>query len=129
MSQQRKIDHLRINLQTKSNIIDKIKENMGKRLIARFSEGLFDHFLKFSITNQSSKLLLHLIQRMCKSKSTTQLHFMIGGRVLKFGLREFTLITNMNYNEILDVNTEDIKGGGRLQRIYFETLKSVTKHI
>ena len=51
------------------------------------------------------------------------------GRVLKFGLREFTLITNMNYNEILDVNTEDIKGGGRLQRIYFETLKSVTKHI
>uniref|UniRef100_A0A9I9EJL0 DUF1985 domain-containing protein n=1 Tax=Cucumis melo TaxID=3656 RepID=A0A9I9EJL0_CUCME len=92
-----------------------------------FKEGIFGHFLNFSITNQSSQLLLHLIQRMCKRKSTSQLHFLIGGRVLKFGLREFSLITSLNYHEIPDINQEDIKGGGQLKRVYFENLKNVTR--
>lgn len=53
---------------------------------------------------------------------------MIGGRVLTFGLREFALITGLNCNEISYISTKEIKGGGRLKRIYFKTLKSVTRH-
>ena len=65
---------------------------------------------------------------MWNPKSTTQLHFLIGGGMLKFGLREFTLITSLNCDEIPDVNTEDIKGGERPKKIYFEILKSMTMH-
>ncbi|KAA0048518.1 protein Ycf2-like [Cucumis melo var. makuwa] len=55
-------------------------------------------------------------KRMCKSKSTSQLQFLIGGRVLRFGLREFVLITGLKCHKILDINHEDIKDGGRLKR-------------
>ena len=130
MSHERRNEPLKVILQTKSNIIEKIKENLGKILTARFWEGVFDHFMKFSTTNQSPQLLLHLIQRMCKSKSTIQLHFQIGGRVLKFGLREFALTTGPNYHEISYVNKKDIKDKwwGWLNRVYFKTLKSVRRH-
>ena len=53
---------------------------------------------------------------------------MIGGGVLTFGLREFTFITDLNCNEIPYISIEQIKGGERLKRIYFETLESVTRH-
>ena len=59
---------------------------------------------------------MHLIQRMCKSKSTAQLHFLIGGRVLKFGLGEFALITGLNYDEIPDVR---YKGWGKAKKNLF----------
>ena len=65
---------------------------------------------------------------MCKPKSTIQLHFLIWGRVLKFGLTEFVLIIDLNCEKISYVNTKDIKGGGRLKMIYFETRKSITRH-
>ena len=65
---------------------------------------------------------------MCKSKSTTHLHFLKEGRVLKFGLRDITLITGLNCSKVPELNTKDINGGGRLKMIYFETLKSVTRH-
>ncbi|KAA0066502.1 protein Ycf2-like [Cucumis melo var. makuwa] len=64
---------------------------------------------------------------MCKPKSTSQLQFLIGGRVLRFGLREFALITDLKCHEIPYINHEDIKGGGRLKEIYFENLKIVTR--
>ncbi|KAA0059171.1 protein Ycf2-like [Cucumis melo var. makuwa] len=64
---------------------------------------------------------------MCKPKSTSQLQFLIGGRVLKFGLREFVFITSLKCHEIHDINHEDIKGGGRLRGVYFENLKIVTR--
>ena len=41
---------LKINLQTKSTIIDKIKENIEGTLAKRFRQGIFGHFLDFSIT-------------------------------------------------------------------------------
>ncbi|TYJ97200.1 protein Ycf2-like [Cucumis melo var. makuwa] len=66
-------------------------------------------------------------KRMCKPKSTSQLQFLIGGRVLRFGLREFALITGLRCHEIPDINHEDIKGGGRLKGVYFENLKTVTR--
>ncbi|KAA0025875.1 uncharacterized protein E6C27_scaffold34G001540 [Cucumis melo var. makuwa] len=65
-------------------------------------------------------------ERMCKPKSTSQLQFLIGGRVLRFGLREFALITGLRCHEIPDINHEDIKGGGRLKEVYFENLETVT---
>ena len=108
MCSERRNEPLKINLHTKSTVVDKIKENLGDRLINRFREGIFGHFLNFSITNQSSQLLLQLIQRMCKPKSTSQPQFLIGGRVLKFGLREFALITGLNCHKISDINQEDI---------------------
>ncbi|KAA0040869.1 protein Ycf2-like [Cucumis melo var. makuwa] len=64
---------------------------------------------------------------MCKPKSTSQLQFLIGGRVLRFGLREFALITGLRCHEISDINHEDIKGGGWLKGVYFENLKTVTR--
>uniref|UniRef100_A0A9I9E5G9 DUF1985 domain-containing protein n=1 Tax=Cucumis melo TaxID=3656 RepID=A0A9I9E5G9_CUCME len=115
------------NLHIKSTVVDKIKKNLGDRLINRFREGIFGQFLNFSITNQSSQLLLHLIQRMCKPKSTSQLQFLIEGRVMRFGLREFALITGLKCHEIPDINHEDMKGGGRLKWVYFENLKIVTR--
>ncbi|KAA0050200.1 protein Ycf2-like [Cucumis melo var. makuwa] len=54
-------------------------------------------------------------ERMCKPKSTSQLQFLIGGRVLRFGLREFALITDLRCHEVPYINHEDIKGGGRLK--------------
>uniref|UniRef100_A0A9I9EJD1 Protein Ycf2-like n=1 Tax=Cucumis melo TaxID=3656 RepID=A0A9I9EJD1_CUCME len=50
-----------------------------------------------------------------------------GGRVLRFGLREFALITDLKCHEIPDINHEDIKGGERLKGVYFENLKTVTR--
>ena len=126
MCSKRRNESLKINRHIKSTVIEKIKENLGDRLINRFREGIFGHFLNLSITNQSSQLLLHLIQRMCKPKSTSQLQFLIGGRVLRFGLREFALITGLRCHEIPDINHEDIKGGGRLKEVYFENLETVT---
>ncbi|KAA0061272.1 uncharacterized protein E6C27_scaffold455G001150 [Cucumis melo var. makuwa] len=64
---------------------------------------------------------------MCKPKSTSQLQFLIGERVLRFGLREFALITGLRCHEIPNINHEDIKGGGRLKWVYFENLKTVTR--
>ncbi|TYK19697.1 protein Ycf2-like [Cucumis melo var. makuwa] len=64
---------------------------------------------------------------MCKPKSTNRLQFLIGGRVLRFGLREFALITDLKCHEIHDIKHEDIKGGGRLKGVYFENLKTVTR--
>uniref|UniRef100_A0A9I9E975 DUF1985 domain-containing protein n=1 Tax=Cucumis melo TaxID=3656 RepID=A0A9I9E975_CUCME len=127
MCSKRRNEPLKINLHIKNTVIDKIKENLGDRLINRFREGIFGHFLNFSIINQSSQLLLHLIQRMCKPKSTNRLQFLIGGRVLRFGLREFALITDLKCHEIHDIKHEDIKGGGRLKGVYFENLKTVTR--
>uniref|UniRef100_A0A9I9E5C4 DUF1985 domain-containing protein n=1 Tax=Cucumis melo TaxID=3656 RepID=A0A9I9E5C4_CUCME len=124
---ERRNEPLKINLHIKSTVIEKIKENLGDRLINRFREGIFGHFLNFSITNQSSQLLLHLIQRMCKPKSTSQLQFLIGRRILRFGLREFALITGLRCHEIPDINHEDIKDGGQLKGVYFENLKTVTR--
>ncbi|TYK30414.1 protein Ycf2-like [Cucumis melo var. makuwa] len=64
---------------------------------------------------------------MCKPKSTNQLQFLIGGRVLRFGLREFVLITGLKCHEIPDINHKDIKGGGRLKGVYFKNLKTMTR--
>ncbi|TYK13893.1 protein Ycf2-like [Cucumis melo var. makuwa] len=66
-------------------------------------------------------------ERMCKPKSTSQLQFLIGGRVLRFRLREFALITGQKCHEIPYINHEDIKGGGWLKGVYFENLKTVTR--
>ncbi|KAA0067175.1 protein Ycf2-like [Cucumis melo var. makuwa] len=57
----------------------------------------------------------------------SELQFLIGGRVLRFGLREFALITGLRCHEIPDINHEDIKGGGRLKGVYFENLKTVMR--
>ncbi|TYK23840.1 protein Ycf2-like [Cucumis melo var. makuwa] len=64
---------------------------------------------------------------MCKPKSTSKLQFLIGGRVLRFGLREFALITGLKCHEIPYINHDDIKGGGRLKGVYFENLKTVMR--
>lgn len=69
-------DPLKINLQTKNIVIDKIKENFEETLTIRFKQGNFKHFIYFSITNQSFQLMLHLIHRICKSKSTSQLNLL-----------------------------------------------------
>ena len=47
-----------IHLHTKSTIIDKIKENLEDRLTNKFRGRIFWHFLEFSMSNQSSQLLL-----------------------------------------------------------------------
>ena len=101
---------LKINLQAKTIVIDKIKKNLGDTLINRFRQGIFGHFLDVSITNQSSQLLLHLIQRMCKPKLTSRLNFLIGGRVLKFWLREFALVTGLNCHEVPKIKKEILTG-------------------
>ncbi|KAA0042311.1 hypothetical protein E6C27_scaffold824G001090 [Cucumis melo var. makuwa] len=62
---------------------------------------------------------------MCKPKSTSELQFLIGGRVQRFGLTESALITDLKCHEIPYINHEDIKGGGRLKGVYFENLKTV----
>ncbi|KAA0033753.1 protein Ycf2-like [Cucumis melo var. makuwa] len=46
---------------------------------------------------------------------------------MRFGLREFALITGLKCHEIPDINHEDMKGGGRLKWVYFENLKIVTR--
>ncbi|KAA0033298.1 protein Ycf2-like [Cucumis melo var. makuwa] len=46
---------------------------------------------------------------------------------MRFGLREFALITGLRCHEIPDINHEDIKSGGRLKGVYFENLKTVTR--
>lgn len=42
---------LKINLQTNSSVIDKIKENLSEKLQKQFRETIFGYFLEFSITN------------------------------------------------------------------------------
>ena len=54
---------LRINLETKLEVIEKIKEKLGDNLLEKFRETSFGHFLDFAIINQSSQLLMHLIQK------------------------------------------------------------------
>lgn len=94
---------LKINLHTRSRVIDKIKENLGEHIIKRFKNSIFEH-------------LLDLIQRICKPKSITQLNLLIGVRVLKFGLREFSIIIGLNCGEVSRIDEDSIKGGGNLKK-------------
>ena len=48
--------------------------------------------------------------------------------MLKFGSREFVLVTRLNCDhEVPEIKKEDIKGDGYLKRVYFESLKIVTR--
>lgn len=47
--------------------------------------------------------------------------------MLKFGLKEFSLVTKLNCHGVPDNKEEDIKEHGHLKRVYFESLKTVTK--
>lgn len=78
----------------------------------------------FSITNQSSQLLLHLIERQCKPKKESELTFFHKGKVLKFDLREFALITFLNYGPIPNQEKTKIKGEQYIRNIYFEGEKN-----
>lgn len=46
---------------------------------------------------------------------------------MKFGSREFALITGLNCREIPGVKKDDNEGGGHLKKMYFESLKIVTR--
>lgn len=79
MPRAKRTQSLKINLQTKPNVIDKIKSNLPERVLERFGQSCFSNYLDFAITNQSSQVLLHLIQRQYKPKNTLELSFLIGG--------------------------------------------------
>ena len=113
---------LRINLETKLEVIEKIKKKLGDNLLEKFRETPFGHFLDFAITNQSSQLLMHLIQKQYKSKSSKELNFLIGGRVIRFGLREFALITGPNCGPLPKITKDDIERGegGYIKDMYFD---------
>lgn len=118
---------LKINLYSKVDVMEKIKSNLGGRLLEGFRKTCFGHFLNFSITKPSSQLLLHLIQKQCKPKKSSEINFNIGGNVIKFGLRDFALITGLNCGILPHINKDSIKGGGRFRNIYFEGDKVVTR--
>ena len=42
-------------------------------------------------------VIIHLLLRKIKSGSKNEIHFEIGGRFVKFGIGEFSLITGLNF--------------------------------
>ena len=47
-----------------------------------------------------SRVLIHqLLLRKVKSKESNEMHFLIGGKVLRFGLLEFALMTGLNFGQ------------------------------
>lgn len=127
MPRAKRTQALKINLQTRTDVIDKIKTILPERVLERFRQSCFGNYLDFAITIQSSQLLLHLIQRQCKPKNTSKLNFLIGGRVLRFSLREFALITGLNCGPIPDVGRKSIKGGQNIKSTYFEGDKTFSR--
>lgn len=115
----------KINLQMSMDVIDKIKQKL--RVIARFRKTCFGHFLDFALTNQASQLMLDLIQRQCKPNNPSELNFLIGGRVLKFGLREFALITGLNCGQIPEIDREKIKGGQHIRKFLFNGKRTISR--
>ncbi|PON94261.1 hypothetical protein TorRG33x02_099990 [Trema orientale] len=103
-----------------TTIISKIKKKFNKYgLMERANEYPFKQFFVVSLMQASRVLLHHLLLRMVKSTKPTELQFFIGDKNLRFGLREFALITTLNFRKDPDiVKLKSISDSTRLREIY-----------
>lgn len=99
---------------------------LNERQLNKFKKSCFGHFLDLKITKFSSQLFYHLIRRQCSSKNRNELWFNLEGRIHKFGIRDFALITGLNCEELPAVDMSKIQKA-RFSRRYFGGEKTIRR--
>ncbi|PON93430.1 hypothetical protein TorRG33x02_107080 [Trema orientale] len=103
-----------------TSVITKIKQKFEKYgLMERAKECPFKQFFVAPPMQAYEVLLHHLLLRMVKSRNPMELQFFIGDNNLRFGLREFALITALNFGKNPDVlKLKSMSGSTRLRETY-----------
>lgn len=65
---------------------------------------------------------------MCKPKPTAQLNFLIEGSV-EIQFKRICINNTLNCHKIPEDKKEEIKGEGHLKKMYFKSLKTITRQI
>ena len=69
----------------------------------------------------SGQIIHQLLLRKVKSSNKTEIEFLIGGQVLRFGLIEFALITRLNFGQYPgQVELTQMSSSTRLQETYMD---------
>lgn len=116
----------RINLYSKLDVISMIKNTLNERQLRKFKKSCFGSFLDLKITKFSSQLFYHLIRRQCCSKNRNELWFNLEGRIHKFGMKEFALITGLNCGELPAIDMSKIQKA-KFNRRYFGGQKTIRR--
>ena len=106
-----------------SNALQKIKDKFNAlELLPRAKESPFKQFFLAHSVQFSSALIHQLLMRKIKSKNPNEIHIHVGGKNLRFGIREFVLITGLNFGED---SREDVPYSTRLVKTYLNNNPSV----
>ncbi|XP_038883716.1 uncharacterized protein LOC120074618 isoform X2 [Benincasa hispida] len=116
----------RINLYSKLDVISVIKNTLNERQLKKFKKSCFGDFLDLKITKFSSQLFYHLVRRQCCSTNRNELWFNLEGRIHKFGMKEFSLITGLNCGELPEIDMSKIQKG-KFNKRYFGGEKTIKR--
>ncbi|XP_031743220.1 uncharacterized protein LOC101221625 isoform X32 [Cucumis sativus] len=116
----------RINLYSKLDVISIIKNTLNERQLKKFKKSCFGNFLDLKISKFSSQLFYHLIRRQCCSKNRNELWFNLEGRIHKFGMKDFALITGLNCGELPAIDMSKIQKG-KFNKRYFGGEKTIRR--
>ncbi|XP_050944675.1 uncharacterized protein LOC103484737 isoform X23 [Cucumis melo] len=116
----------RINLYSKLDVISIIKNTLNERQLKKFKKSCFGYFLDLKVSKFSSQLFYHLIRRQCCSKNRHELWFNLEGRIHKFGMKDFALITGLNCGELPAIDMSKIQKG-KFNKRYFGGEKTIRR--
>lgn len=116
----------RINLYSKLDVISMIKNTLNEKQLKKFKKSCFGNFLDFKISKFSSQLFYHLIRRQCSSKKRNELWFNLEGKIHKFGIKDFALITGLNCGELPAIDMSKIQKA-KFSRRYFGDEKTIRR--
>ena len=97
--------YLRINSYSKLENVELLKNRFSNKphIIERLRSGCFKHMLDIPLGHFHWQLMKELIQRLVKGSGDNELWFNFGGKLMKFGIQDFALITGLNCSPCNDV--------------------------
>lgn len=115
------------------NIVQKFEhvEFIAKKLIDRetafksFQEGVFGYIIQAIWQNTPSKILHHLVLRLCATSTKEELRFLINEEEVKFGYREFAMITGLKCDPIPNLDLKALNKGDSFKDRFFPEAKKV----
>ena len=114
--------YLRINSYSKLESIELLKNRFSKQkhILERVKCGCFKHMIDLPLSHFHWQLMKELIKRLVKGGSDSELWFNIGGKVLKFGLQDFAIITGLRCDPCNDIEVGG-SDGGHLKKKFFRS--------
>lgn len=116
----------KINLYSKTRVVELLNEKLTAKQKDLFRKGCFGHLLDFKFKKFPSQLIHHLILRQCPQAKPNELWFDIEGTILKFGMKDFALISGLNCNKYPFIFKKNLPES-TTKRKFFRKGKSVSR--